>query len=64
MKKYLSILLALCMLLSVAVGCTQQPDDEPEVKEEAPRRCAHRPHRNGHGQAHGRKRQGREREHI
>ena len=35
MKKYLSILLALCMLLSVAVGCTQQPDDEPEVKEEA-----------------------------
>ena len=33
MKKYLSIILALCMLMSVAVGCTQQ--DQPEVKEEA-----------------------------
>ena len=33
MKKYLSIILALLMLVSMAAGCTQQ--EEPEVKEEA-----------------------------
>lgn len=33
MKKYLSMILALFMLMSLAVGCTQQ--EKPEVKEEA-----------------------------